>query len=193
MAISKENAQVLARQLQEAHRYAAGFYRCFLDAMNDAANSHGFEATGWGPAKFAKPAFRKSTPANNWTWDLLPMCYTVFSFTKRQNKQAMLDIFFTPNPGLLIDSYPDPFAMGEEEPGIAIWFYTAGNELPDDTDIDELWKATEDDFPEEIDVFVKCESGLVASRLEVPLADFMAEPEECIRKGLGILIERQGV
>ena len=38
--------QTLMPEWKEAHRYAAGFYQCFLTAMNNATNAHGFEDKG---------------------------------------------------------------------------------------------------------------------------------------------------
>lgn len=164
MALTQEDAKVLAQQLQDAHRYAAGFYHRFIPMMNSAARTHGFETSSWGPAKCDMPSIRRANPEGKWVWDLLPMSNTRFSFSRQGSAKADIDIWFTPDPGLDCGGFPDPFNMGKEEPVITIDAYAADDTVPAETAIDTLWNSSGEPEPEETDKLIKYSTGLLAAR-----------------------------
>ena len=187
MALKYEDTQQLAQQLQDAHRFAAGFYHRFLPMMNNAANTHGFAPYSWGNERFNNPAVRKPTPARNWVWDLLPMSYTRFSYMKSDNTQ-IIDIYFVPDSGLACAGFPDPFDMKESEPSVTIEAYGLNAELPDtNSDVFALWEKSGKPSPEETNTRIEYDTGLVACKTEVSLASFMLKPEQCIADTLQVL------
>lgn len=187
MALTQEDASVLAQQLQDAHRYAAGFYHRFLPVMNTAVSTHGFEPYAWGSARFDNPPTRRPNPEGKWVWDLLPMCYTSFSYIRLDNSQTLLDIWFMPDPGLECEGFPDPFKMAKEDPSITIDVYTSNNVVDGDTDIRALVKSMGINVPEENDRLIEYTSGLIGARKDFLLADFMMEPEKAIAETLKII------
>lgn len=188
MALTQEDASVLAQQLQDAHRYAAGFYHRFLPMMNTAARTHGFEPTSWEMVRFDSPPIRKKTPEGKWVWDLLPMCNTLFSFSRLEATKVDLDVWFTPDPGLNREGFPDPFDMDDEKPLVTIDAYASDNTVPTETTIGALWQSTGKPKPEENDKLIKYPTGLLSIRKTISLAEFMLAPEKAIKDVLQSLI-----
>lgn len=199
MDLTLESAKGLAQQLQDAHRYAAGFYQRFIPMMNEAVSSRGFKPESWYSARFDKPPFRRPSPEGVWAWDFLPMCYTRFRFVKREldeqqnEKNTVLEITFIPDPGLkesVQSGYPDPVAMNNSDnPEIVITAWAVDSTRTTETDVDELWKkSSKKEFTKDKELpITRYDSGLLKSRVVLPLADFILKPEDEIKKVLRYL------
>jgi len=167
MALTHEETKLLAQQLQDAHRFAAGFYHRFLPMMNNAANTHGFAPYSWGNVRFDNPSIRQPTPARKWVWDLLPMSYTRFSYMKSDNTQ-IIDIYFVPDSALACTGFPDPFDMQENEPSVTIEVYGLNAEQQQTThDVYALWEKSGKPSPEETNTRMEYKTGLLACKTEV--------------------------
>jgi len=129
MALDKDAAVTLAKQIQSAHRFAVGFYQRLLPTITQSAESLGFRFHYWNPDLFNRPARSKVNPDRKWAWDLIPMNSPYFLFIKQKKKgeltvnDQILTVYFCPDPVLYDDALseePDPLELGESTPIIEL-------------------------------------------------------------------------
>lgn len=91
--ISREDARDLVKQVQVAHRLAAGFYQRILPILDEIANKLDLEFVAWEPLETELPK-KNRQPGSLWAWDFLPMYCSEFGYSriKDQSKTDATDV-----------------------------------------------------------------------------------------------------
>ncbi len=73
MEITRESAEELVEQLQNAHRLSVAFYRRLLPTIDKFAAELGGQFCYWEPIENSMPCRSSTRPSSKWAWDFVPL------------------------------------------------------------------------------------------------------------------------
>ena len=87
MAMSREDAENIVSQLQQAHRVSVAFYKRILPTFDKIANELDCKFLWWEPIYTSMPRNgKRNQPSQTWAWDYIPLFASSHSYRNRNAK-----------------------------------------------------------------------------------------------------------
>lgn len=186
--MSKESAENIVNQLQQAHRISVAFYQRILPTFDMIASQVGCNSfLNWAPIITSRIGRSTSQPSKSWAWDYVPLYASSHSYRyARREKSTGPEDF-----GIMFDLYiedsfsddkgqPDPIKLPSGKAILQVGLYRPKKEVKKPFDV--LWKE-EADEDLEIGKWTDASENWRGILFEWPLADIIID-HQCVIKEL---------
>ncbi len=183
MELTKENADSIVSQVQQAHRISVGFYRRILPTLDLVSDQLGCSFWYWEPMHTARPGKNKSQPSKSWAWDYVPLFASahVYRHVSGDNRTELSDY------GIRFELYiedsfcpekwegnlqPDAVFMPKGNAVLRAFVYSPTDTFADSFDV--LWEE-EAEIPTELGTWKKISEHWNGIELEWPLSELILD------------------
>lgn len=185
MAMSREDAENIVGQLQQAHRVSVAFYQRILPTFDKIANDLGCSFLGWEPIYTSMPRKGKNNqPSQSWAWDYIPLFASSHSYRSVKSEKRSVPEDFGVVFYLLVDDgfseevvdkgEPNPIDLPIGKGVVQVGIYRPRSQI--NKPFEELWNE-EAEADEGIGQWAKMSENWNGYLYTLPLADVILNPD----------------
>lgn len=188
MEMSKEDAEIIVGQLQQAHRISVAFYRRILPTLDMIANQLECSFLNWKPLITSLPS-RRTQPSKSWAWDYVPLYASTHTYkhvrgelkTGPDDFAIVFDLYIEDSfadEKFLANGQPDAIEMPIGQAVLKVYLYRPVAVVNES--FDNLWL-------EETEVYPALDNWSIVSKnwkgiaFEWPLTDVISNSQSVIK------------
>ncbi len=196
--LTLEEAKLLIKQQQSAHKLIAGFYQNLLQMFDTIATACGHEFKFWAPKHNGRPVGTTGNPSLSPVWTMLPFYSAMLAYIKEKNNLhanvgdsiIRFDLYFD---SAYTGNNPSPLDLKSNTACVNIVLYRCIHE-DKDKNIYQLYNkfAVPSEIKNQSHTWKKADDTLEIAVIIVDLSDFIFAPDE-IQRMINTAFEDNGI